>query len=201
MKVLIACEFSGIVRDAFIAKGHDAISCDLLPTESHGPHYQGDVFDIINDGFDLMIAHPPCTYLSTVGNRHLKNPGRIEKRDAAAVFFMTLYNAKIGKKCIENPVGYMSSLFRKPDQIIQPYQFGHNIQKRTCFWLSGLPFLVPTDILPKPEPNYLCQGKKSFGKKIHFVEAAPGGGLERQKYRSRFFQGIAEAMAEQWGKV
>ena len=199
MKVLVACEFSGIVRDAFREKGHDAMSCDLVPSEKPGAHFQGDVMDIINDDWDLMIAHPPCTYLSTVGNRHLGQPGRDIKRRAAAVFFMALWDCKIPKICIENPVGYMSSIFRPADQIIQPYQFGHPVQKRTCLWLKNLPPLKPTIVLPKPEPEYLCQGKKTIGKKIYFVEAAKGDGLQREQYRSRSFQGIADAMADQWG--
>ena len=202
MKVLIACEFSGIVREAFRKRGHDAWSCDLLPTEIPSEfHLQNDVRLFLDADWDLMIAHPPCTYLSTVGNRHLKCPGRIEARDTAAAFFMELWNAPIQRKAIENPVGYMSSIFRKPDQIFQPYEFGHSVQKRTCLWLDGLPPLRPTNIVPKPEPEYLCQGPKSFGKQIHYVEAAPGDGIERMKYRSRTFLGVAEAMAEQWGSL
>mgnify|MGYP001567436888 CR=1 FL=1 len=199
MKVLVACEFSGIVREAFAKKGHDAWSCDLLPSEITGKHIQCDVRSVISGGWDLMVAHPPCTYLSTVGNRHLKMPGRDVKRRAAAVFFMALWDSKIPKICIENPVGYMSSLFRPADQIIQPYQFEHPVQKRTCLWLKNLPLLKPTILLPKPEPEYICQGKKSMGKKIYFVEAAKGDGLHREQYRSRSFPGVADAMADQWG--
>ncbi len=207
MKVLIACEFSGIVREAFARRGHDAWSCDLFPSEIPGNHYQGpvqDFFDgrhILPYDFDVMIAHPPCTYLSTVGNRHLGKPGRAEKTKAAAEFFLQLWNFPIKAVCIENPVGYMSTLFRKPDQIIQPYKFGHPVQKRTCFWLRNLPLLVPTNILDKPQPEYICQGPKSRGKKIYYVEAAPGDGVERMKYRSRTFLGVADAMADQWGKL
>jgi len=201
MKVLVACEYSGRVRDAFIARGHDAISCDLLPTESPGPHYQGDIFDIINDGFDLMVAHPPCTYLTYAGTRHWNNPGRAELREEAASFFMRLYNAPINKIAIENPVGYMNSVFRKPDQIIHPYYFGDPVQKRTCLWLKGLPMLdYSKTIMPKPEPLYYCQGEKCKGKAINWCEGSRGNnGEPRWKARSRTFQGIADAMANQWG--
>ncbi len=135
MRVLVACEYSGRVRDAFIAKGHDAMSCDLLPTDSLGPHYQGDVFDIINDGWDLMIAHPPCTYLSYAATRHWNKPGRAELREEALKFFLDLYTSNIPKICIENPVGYVNTVWRKPDQIIHPYYFGDPVQKRTCLGL------------------------------------------------------------------
>ena len=193
MKVLVACEYSGIVRDAFIAKGHEAVSCDLLPTERPGPHYQGDVMDIINDGWDLMIAHPPCTYLSYVGTRHWNKPGRAELREEALNFFIALYNSNIPKIAIENPLGYASKAFKKYDQIIQPYYFGDNAQKRTCLWLKGLPKLKHPDpkTLTKPEPIYIL---KTSGKKIHWTEANHGG-----KVRSKFWEGIAKAMAEQWG--
>ncbi|MCK9371259.1 DNA cytosine methyltransferase [Candidatus Dojkabacteria bacterium] len=126
MKVLVACEFSGIVRDAFIARDFDAMSCDLLPTEKPGPHYQGDVMDIINDGWDLMIAHPPCTYLSYSANHVWNAPGRQEKREAARDFFFTLLNANIGKVCVENPVGWINTIGPKPTQIIHPYYYGKN---------------------------------------------------------------------------
>jgi hypothetical protein len=193
LRVLVACEYSGIVRDAFIAKGHEAMSCDLLPTEKMGPHYQGDVFDIINDGWDMMIAHPPCTYLSYVGTRHWNKPGRKELREEALNFFIALYNSNIPKIAIENPLGYASKAFKKYDQIIQPYYFGDNAYKRTCLWLKGLPLLKHSDPkkLIKPEPIYIL---KTNGKKIHWTEANHGG-----KVRSKFWEGIAAAMAEQWG--
>lgn len=195
MKILIACEFSGIVRDAFLRRGHDAISCDLLPTERPGPHYQGDVFDIIESGFDMMIAHPPCTFLSYVGNRHWNKPGRAEKREAALRFFKLLAEAPIPKKCIENPLGYASKAYRKHDQIIHPYYFGDNAKKRTCLWLYNLPLLTHPDpeTLQEPEPLYYL---KTSGKPVHHTEAIHGG-----KNRSKFWEGIAEAMAEQWGKL
>lgn len=193
MKVLIACEYSGIVRDAFIAKGHEAMSCDLLPTERPGAHYQGNVMDIINNGWDLMIAHPPCTYLSYVGTRHWNNPGRKELREDALKFFIALYNSDIPKIAIENPLGYVSKAFKKYDQIIHPYYFGDNAQKRTCLWLKNLPLLKHPDpkTLIKPEPIYIS---KTNGRKIHWTEANHGG-----KVRSKFWEGIAKAMAEQWG--
>jgi hypothetical protein len=198
MRVLIACEFSGIVRDAFIAKGHDAVSCDLLPSERPGPHIQDDVLKHLDGGWDLMVAFPPCTYLSYVGVRHWNNPGRKEKRDDAMRFFMCLVNAPIEKIVIENPLGLPTKEYRKYDQIIHPYYFGEPFQKRTCLWLKNLPVLSSTNILPKPEPMYICKGPKSKGKKIHWVEGIRGV-KERSKERSKTFQGIADAMAEQWG--
>jgi hypothetical protein len=134
MRVLIACEFSGTVRDAFIAKGHDAMSCDLLPTDKPGPHYQGDVFDVINDGWDLMIAHPPCTHLAVSGARWFKD--KVTEQAEALDFVRKLINADIDRICIENPVSIISSRIRKPDQTIQPWQFGHGETKRTCLWLK-----------------------------------------------------------------
>jgi hypothetical protein len=181
MRVLIACEYSGIVRDAFIAKGHEAISCDLLPTERPGPHYQGDVSDIINDGFDLMIAHPPCTHLAVSGARWFKD--KEQEQISAITFFMSLYTANIKKICIENPISIMSTYCRKPDQIIQPWQFGHGETKATCLWLKNLPELKPTKIVPGREHR------------IHKMPPSP----ERWKERSRTYKGIADAMAAQWG--
>lgn len=199
MDVLVACEFSGIVRDAFIRKGHNAMSCDLLPTERPGPHYQGDVLDIIWQGWDLMIAHPPCTYLSNAGVRHLHStPSRTGKlpavhgeqrwqamRDGAA-FFRELLDADIPRICVENPVphGYaVEEIGRKYDQIIQPWQFGHGETKKTCLWLRGLPLLQPTNIVDGREPR------------MFHLPPSP----DRWKLRSVTYQGIADAMAEQWG--
>jgi hypothetical protein len=194
MRVLIACEYSGIVRDAFIRLGHDAMSCDLLPTESRGPHYQGSVFDIIGDGWDMMIAHPPCTYLSYVATRHWNDPGRDILRNEAAEFFMRLYNAPISKVCIENPVGWMNTIWQKPSQIIHPYYFGEDVQKRTCLWLRGLPLLThpAPKTLTKPKPIFYL---KTTGKPIHWTEANHGG-----HKRSKTFRAVAEAMANQWGR-
>lgn len=193
MKVLVACEFSGIVRDAFIRHGHDAISCDLLPTESPGPHYQGDVIDIINDGFDLMIAHPPCTYLCSSGmhwtTRGLRDPQLTED---ALSFVQLLMNAPIKRIAIENPVGCISSRIRKPDQIIQPWQFGHPESKSTCLWIKNLPLLQPTNILDKPESGRWNNQTKSGQNKL-----APS--KTRWAERSKTYQGIADAMAQQWG--
>ena len=199
MRILIACEFSGIVRDAFIAKGYDAVSCDLLPTERPRPHIRGNVLEILDDGWDLMIAHPPCTYLSYVGNRHWNKPGRAEKRASAYKFFMSLVNAPINKICVENPIGLPNTIYRKPDQIIHPYYFGESVQKRTCLWLKGLPKLIYADtIVEKPKPLYICQGNKCKGKAIGWVEGIKGV-KDRSKARSKSFSGIANAMAEQWG--
>jgi hypothetical protein len=199
MKVLVACEFSGIVRDAFIAKGHDAISCDLLPTERPGPHYQGDVFDIINSGFDLMIAHPPCTYLCNAGLHYSKkNPERMKKTEEAAEFFMRLYNANIRMVCIENPVGYMSTIFRKPDVIINPFNFGVAERKQTCLWLRGLPVL-------EKDTNLRVEPIKTIIRKTGGKSGQPYNYYWRQGKtshdRSRTFQCIANAMADQWGKL
>ena len=181
MKVLIACEFSGRVRDAFIARGHDAMSCDILPTDSTGPHYQGDVRDILHDGWDLMIAHPPCTHLAVSGARWFKNKQQ-EQADALD-FVRLLLNAPIDKIALENPISVISSKIRKPDQIIQPWQFGHGETKATCLWLKGLPKLQPTNIVDGRKPA------------VHRLPPSP----DRWKLRSLTYTGIADAMAEQWG--
>jgi hypothetical protein len=181
MKVLIACEFSGIVRDAFIAKGHDAWSCDLLPTERPGNHYQCDVLDIISNGWDIMIAHPPCTHLAVSGARWFKYK-EVEQYNALW-FVMQLMEAPIEKICIENPISIISSRIRKPDQIIQPWMFGHGETKATCLWLKNLPKLQPTNIVE--------------GREQRIFKMAPSP--DRWKERSRTLQGIAEAMSSQWG--
>lgn len=182
MRVLVACEYSGIVRDAFAAKGHDAMSCDLLPTERPGQHYQGDVRDVIDFPWDLMIAFPPCTDLTVSGARWFSEKRMDGRQQASAAFFMSLARADIPMIAIENPVGIMSSLWRKPDQVIQPWQFGHGETKATCLWLKGLPALKPTDIV---------EGREN---RIHRMPPGP----DRWKERSRTFTGIASAMAEQW---
>jgi len=205
MKVLIACEYSGAVRDAFIKQGHDAMSCDLLPTDVDGPHYQGSVTDILNDGWDLMIAHPPCTYLAVSGNRWLynkdgsKNEERWENREEALDFVRLLMNAPIERIAVENPVSVISSEIRKPDQIIQPWQFGDEAQKTTCLWLKNLPKLKPTKIVGKGEFVTFKSGKKH---PAWYAEAFAKAKTkaERQKLRSKTFQGIADAMADQWGR-
>jgi hypothetical protein len=185
MRVLVACEYSGTVRDAFIARGHDAMSCDLLPTDKPGPHYQGDVFDIINDGWDLMIAHPPCTHLAVSGARHFAAKIADGRQQEGIDFFMKLVNANIPKIAVENPISIMSTKYRKPDQIIQPWQFGHGETKATCLWLKDLPSLVPTNIVDGRE------------QRIHKLPPSK----DRWKIRSATYQGIADAMAEQWGVV
>lgn len=192
MRVLIACEFSGVVRDAFVAKGHDAWSCDLLPTEQNGNHIQGDVTAILNDGWDLMIAHPPCTYLSNAGARFLYpkgilNPDRLSQGLKAKELFMKLFNADIQKICIENPIPSTVFALPKYDQIVQPYHFGHPVQKRTCLWLKNLPPLIATQICENAQSSKIAGNW--FNK----------GGKERQKNRAKTFQGIASAMADQWG--
>lgn len=185
MKILIACEYSGTVRDAFIKRGHQAISCDLLPTDVPGPHYQGDVFDIINDGFDMMIAHPPCTHLAVSGARHFKAKQADGRQDAALDFVQQLLDADIKHIALENPISIISSRIRKPDQIIQPWMFGHGETKATCLWLKNLPCLTPTDVVD--------------GREQRIWKLPPG--KDRWKIRSKTFQGIAEAMAEQWGNI
>lgn len=181
MKVLVACEFSGIVRDAFIKKGHYAMSCDLLPTESDGPHYQGDVMDILDDGWDLMIAHPPCTHLAVSGARWFKY--KKEEQKKALKFVSLLLNAPVGKIALENPVSVISTKIRKPEQIIQPWMFGHGETKSTCLWLKDLPLLSPTNVVSGRE---------------HRVHRVPPS-KDRWKIRSKTYQGIADAMAAQWG--
>jgi len=183
MKVLIACEFSGIVREAFRAKGHDVWSCDILPTEIPGQHIQDDVLEHLKDGWDLMIAHPPCTHLAVSGARWFKYK---QKEQVEAIeFFITLINAPIYKICIENPISIMSTRYRKPDQIIQPWMFGHGETKATCLWLKGLPKLKPTDIV---------KGRLA---RIHYESP----GADRWKCRSRTLKGIADAMASQWSNL
>lgn len=185
MKVLIACEYSGTVRDAFIRAGHDAMSCDLLPTEAPGPHYQGDLFDVIDYPWDLAIFHPPCTHLSVSGSRHFAEKQQDGRQQAAVSFFLRIVRLSehISRTAIENPVCIMSSLYRKPDQIIQPWQFGHGETKATCLWLKGLPLLLPTNIV---------EGRET---RIHRMPPGP----DRWKERSKTFSGIADAMATQWG--
>lgn len=203
MKVLIACEFSGTVRDAFTKLGHDATSCDLEPSDTIGKHYQGNVFDIINDGFDLMIAHPPCTYLTVTGNKWFKPeykdrfPTREQDRLDGIAFFTKLYESNIPKIAIENPIGIMSSILRKPDQIIQPWQFGHSMSKSTCLWLKGLPLLRPTNIVDKGEFVTYKSGKRMTK---WYADAAKFDPKTRAKIRNKTFQGIADAFAEQWSK-
>lgn len=196
LRVLIACEFSGIVRDAFLARGHDAISCDLLPTESPGPHYQGDVMDIINDRWDMIIAFPPCTHLAVSGAAWFEQKRKDGRQQEGIDFFMQFTNLNCEKIAIENPIGIMSSVWRKPDQIIQPYEYGEPFSKKTCLWLKGLPNLQPTNIVEKGDKVTFSSGK-SMPK--WYSDAFKLPPAERAKVRSKTFIGIAKAMAEQWG--
>jgi hypothetical protein len=227
MKVLVACEYSGLVRDAFISRGHDALSCDLLPTEGPGPHYQGDVFDIIEDGWDLMVAHPPCTHLSVSGARWWPAKRADGRQQSAVEFFMRLAAAPIERVAIENPIGFMSTSWRKPDQIIQPWQFGQAETKTTCLWLKNLPALVPTKIMeesyscacgvnfPLERGKYGCPncgGRNKVVRGYGHKSITKGGRVlpkwynlppspDRGKKRSATFPGIAAAMADQWGRL
>ena len=184
MKVLVACEFSGIVREAFAAKGHDAWSCDILPTEIPGNHIQDDVLNHLNDGWDLMIGHPPCTYLCNSGVRWIHTqPNRLDKTKDASEFFYNLLNANIDKICIENPIPHKYGTLPKYTQIIQPWMFGCGEVKATCLWLKNLPELEPSNIVDGRKPR------------IHYEAPGP----DRSKNRSRTYKVIASAMAEQWG--
>ena len=196
MKVLIACEFSGTVRDAFAKKGHDAWSCDLEASDTPGNHYQGGMFDIINNGWDLMIAHPPCTHLAVSGARHFAAKRADGRQQQGIDFFLRVCNVDIPKIAVENPIGIMSSIYRKPDQIIHPWQFGHEASKSTCLWLKGLPLLKPTNIVGKGEFVTFSSGKRMTK---WYADAAHLSPKEREKVRNKTFQGIADAMAEQWG--
>lgn len=218
MRILVACEFSGRVREAFKAKGHDAWSCDLLPTEIPGNHYQEDVRLVLEEGWDLMIAHPPCTYLCSSGLHWNKRvPGREELTHEAMLFVFQLLDAPILKIALENPIGCISTNYRKPDQIIQPWQFGHDASKATCLWLKNLPLLKSTKII---NPRYSCKCgtifkhclgkygcpnclgenkvKQIWGNQTPSDQNKLGPSLERTKERSRTYVGIAEAMANQW---
>ena len=193
MRVLVACEFSGVVRDAFIGRGHQAMSCDLLETETPGPHYCGDVIDLLNLGWDLMIAHPPCTYLSASGlHWNKRRPERAKLTEDALDFVRLLLDAPIPKIALENPIGCISSRIRKPDQIIQPWQFGHDASKATCLWLKGLPLLQHTEVLPGGREARRANQTATGQNKL-----PPSA--DRWKLRSLTYLGIAKAMAEQWG--
>ena len=203
MKILVACEYSGTVRDAFIRRGHDAMSCDILPTDQPGPHYQGNVLDVLGDGWDMVIAHPPCTYLCVSGlHWNKRRPGRAALTDQAEAFFMEF--TRLGCKwAIENPVGCMSTRYRKPDQYIQPYQFGNDASKKTGLWLNAVPNLVPTGYV-RPR---IVDGKKRWGNQADDGQnrdtttgkVLAWGSDEIKTLRNKTYQGIADAMAEQWG--
>jgi len=184
MKILIACEFSGIVRDEFTKLGHDAVSCDLMDTEKLGKHYKGDVLDIINNGYDMIVGFPPCTHLAVSGARWFKEKQKDGRQQQGINFFMKLIKATSKKIAIENPISIMSTIYRKPDQIIQPWQFGHGETKATCLWLKNLPLLKPTNVV---------EGREA---RIHKMPPSKN----RAKLRSVTYIGIAKAMAEQWGQ-
>lgn len=231
MRVLVACEYSGRVRDAFIKRGHDAMSCDLLPSEEPGPHYKGNVLDIIEDGWDLMIAHPPCTYLTNAAEwayldtqkkkikpETLIGAARREAREEAIKFVKVLAEANIKSIAIENPVGVLSTRWRKPDQFIQPYEYGDDASKKTCLWLKGLHPLRPTAFI---DPRLVCCGvevlnndkygcpncngekvaRPRWGNQCDSGQNKLAPSHDRWKERSRTYQGIADAMADQWGEV
>ena len=205
MKILIACEFSGTVREAFAKLGHDAWSCDIEPTDIPGQHYQGDVMDILADGWDMLIAFPPCTHLAVSGARHFEQKRKDGRQQQGIDFFMQMINAPIEKISVENPVGIMSSIHKKPSQIIQPWQFGHEAQKTTCLWLKNLPNLEHTNVVGKGEfyttptgkkmPSWMSDPVGADGKKLAY------GSAEIKKVRNKTFQGIADAMASQWGNL
>lgn len=192
MNILIACEESGTVRDAFIKKGHNAISCDILETSNIGPHIQGDVLPLLKYKWDMIIAHPPCTYLANSGVCHLKdNPERYKSMKEAVIFFNLILNANCSKICVENPIPHKYGLGKTYTQIIQPYMFGHKERKATCLWLKGLPKLKETNNVKESMlklPNNIQQ-------RLHYLPPGP----DRAKLRSKTFKGIAEAMAVQWG--
>lgn len=206
MKVLVACEYSGRVREAFRKLGHDAWSCDLLPSEDDSPyHIQGDVLEVLNDGWDLMVAHPPCTYLANSGVQHLwvgrkksngKNVARWREMEEARQFFLTLLDAPIPKIAVENPVQHSYAALPKYTQIVEPYFFGEEASKKTCLWIKNLPPLVATDIVGKGE-RYIGKDGKPNGSKWYQLPPSK----DRWKYRSVTFRGIANAMAQQWGGV
>lgn len=193
MKVIVACESSGVVRNAFRKLGHDAWSCDILPPDDGSKyHYQADILEVINNGWDIMIAHPPCTHLAASGARWFKD--KRKEQQESLDFVRTLLNAPIGMIALENPVGVISSKIRKPDQIIQPWMFGHPEAKKTCLWLKGLPPLKPTNVLSLPGKGYWDNQTPSGQNKL-------GPSPDRWKIRSKTYQGIADAMADQWSQL
>ena len=196
MDIIIACEFSGTVRDEFLKKGHEVMSCDLLETISPGPHYKGDIRDIIYDGWDMLIGFPPCTYICSSGlHWNKRDLTRVKKTDKALDFVRLLMDAPIEKIAIENPVGCISSRIRKPDQYIQPYQFGHDASKKTCLWLKGLPPLEPTEFI---EPR-IINGLPRWANQTDSGQNRLSPSKDRWAKRSLTYSGIAKAMAEQWG--
>jgi hypothetical protein len=204
MKVLVACEYSGVVRDAFLAAGHEAMSCDLLPSDVSGHHYQGDVRDILDNGWDLMIAHPPCTYLCSSGLHWNKRvPGRQVLTNEALDFIRLLLDAPIERIALENPVGCISTQIKKPDQIIQPYMFGDDASKQTCLWLKNLPLLVPTErvagrMVTTPSGKIVERWSNQCD---NYGQDKTPPSADRWKIRSTTYAGIAKAMAQQWGQI
>lgn len=198
LRVLVACEYSGTVRDSFISHGHFAMSCDLLPSESSGFHWLGDVSEILDLQWDLMIAHPPCTYLSVSG-MHWTIRGKRDPKltENALAFVELLMKSSIKRKCIENPISIISTRIRKPDQIIQPYEYGHDASKKTCLWLNNLPLLKPTCYV---EPR-IVNGKKRWGNQTDSGQNKLKPSSDRWKIRSETYKGIADAMASQWGSL
>lgn len=196
MRVLVACEYSGRVRDAFLTLGHDAMSCDLLPTDVPGPHHQGDVRDLLDNGWDMMIAHPPCTYLCSSGlHWNKRRPERAQMTEGALEFVRLLLDAPINRIALENPVGCISTRIRKPDQTIQPWQFGHDASKATCLWLKNLPLLKPTFLIE----GRVVNGRRRWGNQTDSGQNRLPPSTDRWKVRSETYQGIASAMANQWG--
>lgn len=198
MKILIACKYSGKVREAFRKLGHDAWSCDLLPADDGSPyHIQGDVLEVLDQGWDLMVAFPPCTYLCSSGlHWNKRRPGRAEKTEDALALVRALMNAPIPRIAIENPVGCISTRIRKPSQYVQPHQFGDDASKKTGLWLKGLPLLKPTGHVP---PR-IVDGKKRWSNQTDSGQNKLAPSEDRWKKRSETYQGIADAMAEQWGE-
>ena len=202
LRVLVGCEYSGTVRDAFLALGHDAMSCDLLPSDVGGPHYQGDIFDVIDEGWDIGIFHPPCTYLTNASNKWLYQDGkkhtaaeRWELMREGAQFFKRLLDCSIPKTALENPIMHKHAIEiigRRQDQLVQPWMFGHTERKATCFWLKGLPKLVPTNDVKA----VMLKLPKREQQRLHYLPPS----ADRWKLRSKTFDGIALAMAQQWGK-
>jgi hypothetical protein len=198
MKVLVACEYSGTVRDAFARAGHHAMSCDLLPTEQPGLHYQGDIRDVLNDGWDLMIAHPPCTYLCSSGlHWNKRRPERVSLTEEAIEFVRLLLDAPIPRIALENPVGCISTRIRPYDQAIQPYEYGHDASKKTCLWLKNLPPLRPTQFV---EPRVI-DGRNRWGNQTDSGQNKLPPSTDRWAIRSKTYFGIAEAMANQWSNL
>jgi hypothetical protein len=204
LRILVACEFSGVVRDAFIARGHDAVSCDLLPTESPGPHIQDDILKHLDNGWDMMIAHPPCTHLAVSGAAWFEKKRKDGRQKEGIELFLAIANAPIPRKCIENPVGIMSNFYRPPDQIIQPYRFGDPFQKTTCLWMTNLPKLQSTHHDAPLFGEYVDKGEFitfASGRTMAKWYALLRADEKRGKVRSKTFPGIANAMADQWGKL